>query len=66
MARLARLVVPGLLHHVTQRGVRLMAAFFRDRDYRAHLDPVAEGRLSAGTAVIAVSGYPTQLPERSI
>ncbi len=41
MARLARVVVPGIPHHVTQRGVRRMRVFFHDGDYRAYLDTLA-------------------------
>ncbi len=37
MARLARLVVPGLPHHVTQRGNRREQVFFSDEDYLAYL-----------------------------
>ncbi len=33
MARLARVVVPGLPHHVTQRGNRRQPAFFEAGDY---------------------------------
>ncbi len=32
MARLARVVVPGLPHHVTQRGNRRERTFFEDGD----------------------------------
>jgi REP element-mobilizing transposase RayT len=32
MARLARIVIPGLPHHVTQRGNRRKAIFFEDGD----------------------------------
>jgi len=38
MARLARIVVPGLPHHVTQRGNRRETVFFKDADYEAYLD----------------------------
>ena len=38
MARLARIVVPGLPHHVTQRGNRRETVFFDDDDYSAYLD----------------------------
>ncbi|PHS27922.1 MAG: transposase [Robiginitomaculum sp.] len=38
MARLARIVVPGLPHHVTQRGNRREQVFFGDDDYTAYLD----------------------------
>jgi putative transposase len=34
MPRLARLVVPGLPHHVTQRGNRRQTVFFSLDDYR--------------------------------
>ena len=33
MARIARVVVPGLPHHVTQRGNRRERVFFEDDDY---------------------------------
>lgn len=36
MPRLARVVVPGLPHHVTQRGVRRLDTFFGDADYEAY------------------------------
>ena len=42
MARLARLVVPGLPHHVTQRGNRRQRTFFCDEDYAAYLDLMAD------------------------
>ena len=38
MARLARVVVPGMPHHVTQRGNRRQQTFFRDDDYEAYLE----------------------------
>lgn len=48
MARLARIVVPGVPHHVTQRGNRRQPTFFGDGDYRLYLDLMAEwcGRYS--------------------
>jgi REP element-mobilizing transposase RayT len=33
MARLARVVVPGVAHHVTQRGNRRQATFFQEDDW---------------------------------
>jgi putative transposase len=42
MARLARLVVPGLPHHVTQRGNRREAIFFEDGDQEIYCDMLAE------------------------
>ncbi len=41
MARLARVVVPGMPHHVTQRGNRRQETFFCDDDYQAYLDLMA-------------------------
>ena len=42
MARLARVVVPGMPHHVTQRGNRRQETFFCDDDYQAYLDLMAK------------------------
>jgi len=42
MARLARVVAPGLPHHVTQRGNRRQTTFFSADDYRVYLDLMAE------------------------
>jgi len=42
MPRLARVVVPGMPHHVTQRGNRRQETFFCDDDYQAYLDLMAE------------------------
>jgi putative transposase len=41
MARLARLVVPGLPHHVTQRGNGRAQTFFSDADYALYRDLLA-------------------------
>ena len=41
MARLARLVIPDVPHHVTQRGNRRQPVFFSDEDYAAYRDLVA-------------------------
>ncbi|MBL4869439.1 MAG: hypothetical protein JKX72_00650 [Robiginitomaculum sp.] len=42
MARLARIVIPGLPHHVTQRGNRREQVFFDDNDYSAYLDMLSK------------------------
>ena len=42
MARLARVVVPGLPHHVTQRGNGKAQTFFEDDDYRLYRDLLAD------------------------
>jgi len=53
MARIARVVVPGVPHHVTQRGNRRMQTFFSDDDYRAYIDLLAERCEAARMAVWA-------------
>ena len=42
MARLARIVVPGYPHHITQRGNRRQQTFFIDEDYEAYISLMAE------------------------
>jgi len=38
MAKIARVVVPAIPHHVTQRGNRRQRTFFNDGDYSAYDD----------------------------
>jgi putative transposase len=42
MPRTARIVVPGIPHHVTQRGNRRLPTFFCDDDYKRYLEIMAE------------------------
>ncbi len=42
MVRLARVVVPGVPHHVTQRGNRRQTVFFSDGDYKYYYDLLFE------------------------
>ena len=42
MARMARLVVPGIPHHVVQRGNRNQKVFFSDSDKRSYLEILKE------------------------
>ena len=51
MARLARVTVPGMPHHVTQRGNRRQQTFFSDDDYAAYLDLMVEWCGKRGVAV---------------
>ena len=37
MARIARVTVPGVPHHITQRGNRRQQTFFNDDDYESYL-----------------------------
>jgi putative transposase len=53
MARLARLVVPGLPHHVTERGNRRQQTFFCDADDAVYLERMADWRQERGVAIWA-------------
>ena len=48
MPRKARLVVPGVPHHVTQRGNRRQRTFFTPADYRLYLSIAADEFEAAG------------------
>ena len=54
MARLARLVIPGLPHHVTQRGNGRQRTFFEEADYALYLDLFAQ---AAERARVEIWGY---------
>lgn len=41
MARIARVIAPGIPHHVTQRGNRRQKTFFSADDYQAYVDLMA-------------------------
>jgi putative transposase len=51
MARLPRLVLPGLPYHVTQRGNRGAQTFFEDGDYELYRDLLAEAAERAGAEI---------------
>jgi putative transposase len=51
MARLSRLVLPGIPYHVTQRGNRRAQTFFEDGDYALYRDLLAQSAEKAGTQV---------------
>ena len=53
MARIARIVVPGYPHHITQRGNRRQETFFSDEDYRHYSDLMAEWCGRCGVAIWA-------------
>jgi putative transposase len=61
MARLARVVAPGIPHHVTQRGNRRQQVFFNDDDYAAYRALLAEGCRAAGVAVWAYCLMPNHV-----
>ena len=51
MARLARLVIPGMPYHVTQRGNRRGTTFFEDEDFAAYRALLAEASVIAGASI---------------
>lgn len=51
MPRMARLVIPGYPHHITQRGCRRQQTFFEPADYRAYMDLVASRKTDAGVDI---------------
>ena len=51
MARITRFVVPGLPHHVTQRGNRRENVFFSDADYELYRDLLGQQCGKHGVAV---------------
>jgi putative transposase len=61
MARIARLVVPGIPHHVTQRGNRKEKVFFEDGDYARYLAFLKEGAEKSGTSVWAYCLMPNHV-----
>ncbi len=61
MARLARIVIPGIPHHVTQRGNRRLPVFFEDSDYEAYLALLGEWCAKAGTPIWAYCLMPNHV-----
>src|SRR3972149_1254705 len=61
MARIGRVVAPGLPHHVTQRGNRRQAVFFDEKDYAVYRALLAEQCAAAGVAVWAYCLMPNHV-----
>lgn len=53
MARLSRIVIPDVPHHITQRGNRRQPVFFSDDDRRLYLDLLRQGCAAAGVECLA-------------
>jgi putative transposase len=53
MPRPARSILPGIPHHVTQRGARKEPTFFSDADYARYVALLRHGCAKAGTAIWA-------------
>jgi putative transposase len=61
MARLARIVLPGVPYHVTQRGNRRQQTFFEDGDYALYRDLLAEAARRAGSEIWAYCLMPNHV-----
>jgi putative transposase len=61
MARMARVVIPGYPHHVTQRGNRRQTVFFSDADYLHYIDLIAEYTALSETEVWAYCLMPNHV-----
>ncbi len=61
MARIARVVVPGYPHHVTQRGSRRQPTFFCESDYHRYLNLMSEQCLRHGVEVWAYCLMPNHI-----
>ncbi len=53
MPRTARIVIPGIAHHVTQRGNHRQPVFFTDDDYTAYIGILATALRKTGTQCLA-------------
>ena len=58
---MARLVVPGYPHHVTQRGNRRQKTFFTNADYQRYVELLAEARQGADVSVWAYCLMPNHV-----
>jgi putative transposase len=61
MARLARVVIPGLPHLVTQRGNGRARTFFSDEDYAFYRDLLAASCRAAGVEIWAYALMPSHV-----
>lgn len=61
MARLPRLVIPGIPYHVTQRGNRRQQTFFEDADYALYRDLLAQSAERGGAEVWAYCLMPNHV-----
>ena len=61
MARIARVVVPGLPHHVTQRGNRREPVFFGAGDYRLYRQLISAAARRAGAEIWAYCLMPNHI-----
>ena len=67
MARIARVVIPGIPHHLTQRGNRRMQTFFSDDDYREYIALMTDScrRYEVENHLLAAARYMELNPVRA-
>jgi putative transposase len=61
MARMARVVAPGIPHHVTQRGNRRQKVFFCEGDYAAYVALMSQWCAERGVEVLAYCLMPNHV-----
>src|SRR5262245_66682086 len=61
MPRRPRIVIPGVAHHVTQRGNNRQQVFFSDADFRLYLDLITEYAPRFGVAVLGYCLMPNHV-----
>jgi putative transposase len=61
MARLARVVVAGIPHHITQRGNRRLTTFFNEADYAAYVTLLSEWCPRCGVEIWAYCLMPNHV-----
>ena len=61
MARLARVVIPGMPHHVTQRGNRRQPTFFCEDDFGAYVELMGQWCKERGVEVWAYCLMPNHV-----
>ena len=66
MVRLARVVAPGIPHHITQRGNRRQETFFCAEDYQAYLALMEEWCRSCTVEVWAYCLMPKPLSKNNL
>ncbi len=62
MTRLARVVIPGLAHHVTQRGNGRQQVFFCDADYARYRHLLTESCAATRVSCLAYCLMPNHVP----
>ena len=61
MVRIARMVSPGMPHHITQRGNRRMPTFLQDDDYAVYIDLMKTWCARHSVAILAYCLMPNHV-----